>query len=53
MKKVNKLLKGGKKSKGSNATKLLIPLAGVFYYVFNFVVALVMECVEKKFQYYR
>jgi polar amino acid transport system permease protein len=28
-------------------------VVAVFYYVFNFVVALVMECVEKKFQYYR
>ncbi len=28
-------------------------IAGVFYYVFNFVVAFVMECVEKKLDYYK
>jgi len=27
--------------------------AGVFYYIFNFVVATVMEKLEKKFSYYR
>ena len=39
----------------ASAKARIMPLfiAGVFYYVFNFVVALVMECVEKKFQYYR
>ena len=39
----------------ASAKASIMPLfiAGVFYYVFNFVVALVMECVEKKFQYYR
>ena len=33
----------------------LIPLfvAGVFYYVFNFVVAFVMSLIEKKLNYYR
>jgi len=33
----------------------LIPLfvAGIFYYVFNFVVAFVMELIEKKLNYYR
>ena len=33
----------------------IMPLmaAGVFYYIFNFVVATVMEKLEKKFSYYR
>lgn len=32
----------------------LLPLfvAGVFYYVFNFIVAYLMECIEKKLDYY-
>lgn len=37
----------------AKASILPLFIAGVFYYVFNFVVALVMERVEKKFQYYR
>lgn len=28
-------------------------IAGLFYYIFNFIVALVMEAIEKKMQYYR
>ena len=28
-------------------------IAGLFYYIFNFVVAMVMEAIEKKMQYYR
>jgi polar amino acid transport system permease protein len=28
-------------------------VAGVFYYVFNFIVAVVMEQIEKKLDYYR
>lgn len=37
------------------AQKNLLPLfvAGVFYYVFNFLVAFVMERIEKKLDYYR
>ncbi|MDD6401401.1 MAG: amino acid ABC transporter permease [Lachnospiraceae bacterium] len=33
----------------------IIPLfvAGLFYYVFNFIVAMIMEQIEKKMQYYR
>ncbi len=33
----------------------LMPLfvAGVFYYIFNFLVAYLMECIEKKLDYYR
>ena len=33
----------------------LMPLfiAGLFYYIFNFVVAFVMETIEKKLDYYR
>ena len=32
----------------------LLPLfvAGVFYYIFNFIVAYLMECIEKKLDYY-
>ena len=37
----------------AKASVLPLFIAGVFYYVFNFIVALVMEKVEKKFQYYR
>ena len=37
------------------AEKSIVPLfvAGVFYYIFNFVVAFVMEKIEKKMDYYR
>ena len=37
------------------AESSIMPLfvAGVFYYVFNFVVAMVMERIEKKLQYYK
>ncbi len=37
------------------AQKSIVPLfiAGVFYYVFNFVVAFVMEKIEKKMDYYK
>lgn len=33
----------------------IVPLfvAGVFYYIFNFLVAFVMNCIEKKMNYYR
>ncbi|HCA55954.1 MAG TPA: polar amino acid ABC transporter permease, partial [Ruminococcaceae bacterium] len=33
----------------------LIPLfvAGIFYYVFNFLVAFVMELIEKRLSYYK
>lgn len=33
----------------------IMPLfvAGLFYYVFNFIVAYIMERLEKKMQYYR
>ena len=37
----------------AEASVMPLFIAGVFYYVFNFVVAIVMENVEKKFQYYR
>lgn len=39
----------------SSAQASLLPLfvAGLFYYVFNFIVAFVMEKVEKKMDYYR
>ena len=37
------------------AQTTIMPLfiAGVFYYIFNFVVAFVMERIEKKLNYYR
>lgn len=37
------------------AQKTIIPLfvAGIFYFIFNFIVAQVMECIEKKLNYYR
>ena len=39
----------------STAQASLVPLfvAGVFYYVFNFIVAFIMEKIEKKMNYYR
>ena len=39
----------------ANAMSSMVPLmvAGVFYYVFNFVVAMVMEWIEKRLNYYR
>ena len=37
------------------ASTSMVPLviAGVFYYIFNFLVAFVMEFIEKKLNYYR
>lgn len=37
------------------STTSVMPLfiAGIFYYIFNFVVAFVMEAIEKKLNYYR
>lgn len=39
----------------ASAQTSMIPYvaAGIFYYVFNFLVAFIMECVEKKLSYYR
>jgi len=37
----------------SHVTMLPYVFAGIFYYVFNFVVAFLMECLEKKLNYYR
>ena len=37
----------------ANTSILPLFVAGVFYYVFNFIVAFVMEAVEKKLDYYR
>ena len=38
----------------SAAQKSLLPfIAGAFYYIFNFVIAFIMEKVEKKFNYYQ
>ena len=37
----------------AQATILPLFIAGVFYYVFNFIVAFVMERIEKKLSYFR
>ena len=37
----------------AQATILPLFVAGLFYYVFNFVVAFVMESIEKKMNYFR
>ena len=37
----------------AQASMLALVIAGVFYYVFNFLVAVVMEQIEKKLDYYR
>lgn len=37
----------------SNTTMMPFAVAGLFYYVFNFLVAFVMERIEKKLSYYR
>ncbi|MGN0165776.1 MAG: amino acid ABC transporter permease [Lachnospiraceae bacterium] len=37
----------------SNASIMPLFIAGIFYYVFNFVIAIVMERIEKKLQYYK
>ena len=37
----------------AQASLLPLFIAGLFYYVFNFVVAFVMERIEKKMDYYR
>ena len=42
-----------KKIAASQTTMMPFVIAGVFYYIFNFVVAFVMERCEKKLSYYR
>lgn len=42
-----------KKIASSHATLMPFVIAGVFYYIFNFLVAFVMERCEKKLSYYR
>ena len=37
----------------AQSSMLALVIAGVFYYVFNFLVAVVMEQIEKKLDYYR
>lgn len=37
----------------SEANILPLFIAGIFYYVFNFIVAMIMEKIEKKMQYYQ
>ncbi len=43
----------GKTDRSSTDNVLPFVIAGVFYYIFNFVVAWVMEWFEKKLNYYR
>lgn len=42
-----------KQISAANANIMPLVIAGVFYYIFNFIVAWIMECIEKKMQYYR
>ena len=42
-----------KKIAASQTTMMPFVIAGVFYYIFNFVVAFIMERCEKKLSYYR
>lgn len=42
-----------KQMAAAQASIMPLFIAGLFYYIFNFVVALVMEKIEKKMQYYR
>ena len=44
---------GGKGNLASQASVSPLIIAAVFYYVFNFIVAFVMERIEKKMDYYR
>ena len=37
----------------TNASIMPLFVAGVFYYIFNFLVAWIMEQIEKSMQYYR
>ena len=37
----------------AQASLMRLFIAGLFYYIFNFVVAFVMEAIEKKLDYYR
>ena len=37
----------------SKATIMPLFIAGVFYYIFNFIVAFIMERIEKKMSYFR
>ncbi len=37
----------------ANTSIMPLFIAGVFYYIFNFLVAFVMEWIEKKLDYYR
>ena len=37
----------------ANTSIMPLFIAGVFYYIFNFIVAFVMEWIEKKLDYYR
>lgn len=42
-----------KQISAAKANIMPLVIAAVFYYVFNFIVAWIMECIEKKMQYYR
>ncbi len=42
-----------KQVSAAKANIMPLVIAGIFYYIFNFIVAWIMECIEKKMQYYR
>ena len=42
-----------KKIASSQTTLMPFVIAGVFYYIFNLVVAVIMERMERKLSYYR
>ena len=42
-----------KQISNAQASLLALATAGVFYYIFNFIVAMFMERMEKKLSYYR
>ena len=49
----NTLFTVAKAISASQASVSPLIIAAVFYYVFNFIVAFVMERIEKKMDYYR
>lgn len=42
-----------KQISAKEASVMPLMVAGVFYFIFNYVVAFIMECIEKKLSYYR
>ncbi|NLZ81341.1 MAG: amino acid ABC transporter permease [Clostridiales bacterium] len=50
---VTEMFTAAKAIASSQTTMLPFLVAGIFYYIFNFIVAFVMEWIEKKMSYYR